>query len=81
MGALTKADMVDELTIRLRLTRQQARKIGRWIFEEISQSLAQGHEVKLSGFGNFELKDKNPAQGVIQNRRKRSHSGAPCCHI
>ena len=32
MGALTKADMVDELTIRLRLTRQQARKIGRWIF-------------------------------------------------
>ena len=69
MGALTKADMVDELTIRLRLTRQQARKLVDGFFEEISQSLAQGHEVKLSGFGNFELKDKNP-QGVIQKQAK-----------
>ena len=63
MGALTKADMVDELTIRLRLTRQQARKLVDGFFEEISQSLAQGHEVKLSGFGNFELKNKKPRPG------------------
>ena len=41
MGALTKADMVDELTIRLRLTRQQARKLVDGFFKEISQSLAQ----------------------------------------
>lgn len=32
-------------------------------FEEISQSLADGKEVKLSGFGNFELKDKKSRPG------------------
>lgn len=63
MSALTKADMVDQLTIRLRLTRQQARKLVDGFFEEISQNLADGKEVKLSGFGNFELKDKKSRPG------------------
>ena len=63
MSALTKADMVEQLTIRLRLTRQQARKLVDGFFEEISQSLADGKEVKLSGFGNFELKDKKSRPG------------------
>lgn len=63
MSALTKADMVDCLTIRLRITRQNARQIVDKFFEEISQNLASGNEVKLSGFGNFELKDKKPRPG------------------
>lgn len=63
MSALTKADMVDQLTIRLRITRQQARKLVDGFFEEISQNLAEGREVKLSGFGNFELKDKKSRPG------------------
>lgn len=63
MSALTKADMVDTLALRLRITRQEARKIVDGFFEEISQSLIQGKEVKLSGFGNFELKDKKSRPG------------------
>lgn len=63
MATLTKADMVDHLTIRLRMTRQDARKLVDTFFDELSQSLAQGKEVRLSGFGNFELKDKNPRPG------------------
>lgn len=63
MGALTKADMVNELTVRLRITRQQARKLVDGFFDEISQSLIEGKEVKLSGFGNFELKDKKSRPG------------------
>lgn len=63
MGALTKADMIDRLTIRLRITRQDARQIVDKFFEEISQSLADGKEVKISGFGNFELKDKKSRPG------------------
>ena len=60
---LTKADLVDHLTIRLRLTRQDARTIVDAFFDEISQSLVNGQEVKLSGFGNFELKDKRSRPG------------------
>lgn len=63
MSALTKADMIDRLTIRLRITRQNARQIVDKFFGEISQSLADGKEVKISGFGNFELKDKKSRPG------------------
>ncbi|MFA9486810.1 integration host factor subunit alpha [Moraxella haemolytica] len=63
MSALTKADMIDRLTIRLRITRQDARQIVDKFFEEISQNLADGREVKISGFGNFVLKDKKPRPG------------------
>ncbi len=63
MTTLTKADMVDHLTFRLRMTRQDARKLVDTFFSEISQSLADGKEVKLSGFGNFELKDKKSRPG------------------
>lgn len=63
MSTLTKADMVDHLTIRLRMTRQDARLLVDTFFHEISQSLAEGKEVKLSGFGNFELKDKKSRPG------------------
>lgn len=63
MATLTKADMIDRLTIRLRMTRQDARKLVDTFFGEISQSLADGKEIKLSGFGNFELKDKKSRPG------------------
>lgn len=63
MATLTKADMIDRLTIRLRMTRQDARKLVDTFFGEISQSLADGKEVRLSGFGNFELKDKKSRPG------------------
>ncbi|OOS06006.1 integration host factor subunit alpha [Moraxella cuniculi DSM 21768] len=73
MSALTKADMVNQLTIRLRLTRQQARKLVDGFFDEISQNLIEGNEVKLSGFGNFELKDKKARPG----RNPKTGENAP----
>ncbi|UNU72629.1 integration host factor subunit alpha [Moraxella nasovis] len=63
MSSLTKADMVNHLTIRLRIPRQHARFLVDQFFEQISQNLADGKEVKLSGFGNFELKDKKSRPG------------------
>ncbi len=63
MSTLTKADMVDHLTIRLRMSRQDARQLVDTFFAQISSDLAQGKEVKLSGFGNFELRDKKVRPG------------------
>lgn len=63
MSTLTKADMVDHLTVRLRMGRQDARFLVDMFFAQISQSLAEGKEVKLSGFGNFELRDKKTRPG------------------
>lgn len=63
MRTLTKADMVDHVVKQMGLTRQQGRMIVDTFFSELSESLVKGKEVKLSGFGNFELKDKKSRPG------------------
>ena len=63
MSTLTKSDMIEHLMSRLDLTRQDSRCLVENFFDELSESLIEGKEVKLSGFGNFELKDKNSRPG------------------
>ncbi|MBQ0715479.1 integration host factor subunit alpha [Paraperlucidibaca wandonensis] len=63
MGALTKADMVDRLFDELGLNKREAKELVEQFFEEVSQALVDGQFVKLSGFGNFELRDKRQRPG------------------
>ncbi len=61
--ALTKADMAESLFNKLGLNKQEARELVDLTFEELKASLAVGEPVKLSGFGNFDLRDKNERPG------------------
>ncbi len=61
--ALTKADMAESLFNKLGLNKQEARELVDLYFEELKASLAVGEPVKLSGFGNFELRDKKERPG------------------
>ncbi|WP_182407227.1 integration host factor subunit alpha [Psychrobacter sp. GP33] len=63
MSTLTKSDMIEHLMYQLNLTRQEGRCLVENFFDELSESLIAGNEVKLSGFGNFELKDKSSRPG------------------
>ena len=63
MSTLTKSDMIEHLMDNLNLTRQEGRCLVENFFDELSESLIEGKEVKLSGFGNFELKDKSSRPG------------------
>lgn len=63
MGTLTKAEMIEALMHKHKLTKQQARLVVDGFFDIITSHLAKGRAVKLSGFGNFDLKDKNPRPG------------------
>lgn len=63
MKTLTKADMIEHLMQNLNLTRQQSRCLVENFFDELSNSLIDGKELKISGFGNFELKDKRSRPG------------------
>lgn len=63
MTTLTKSDMIEHLMTHLDLTRQEGRCLVENFFDELSESLIEGKEIKLSGFGNFELKDKNSRPG------------------
>ncbi len=61
--ALTKAAMVESLFNELGLNKLEGRELVDSFFQELEASLAVGEQVKLSGFGNFELRDKNERPG------------------
>ena len=61
--ALTKADIAENLFEELGLNKREAKELVEIFFEEVRHALEQGHEVKLSGFGNFILRDKNQRPG------------------
>ncbi len=61
--ALTKADMAESLFNELGHNKREARELVDSFYEELRLSLASGEQVKLSGFGNFDLRDKNQRPG------------------
>ncbi|MCK4493207.1 MAG: integration host factor subunit alpha [Methylococcales bacterium] len=61
--ALTKADFSERLFDELGLNKREAKEMVELFFEEIKGSLDTGNEVKLSGFGKFELRDKSSRPG------------------
>ena len=60
---LTKLEMINHLMENLGMTRQDSRAFVENFFSELSETLTKGHQVKLSGFGNFEIKDKSQRPG------------------
>ena len=63
MGALTKADMAEMLFDELGLNKREAKEIVEKFYGEIGSALENNDNVKLSGFGNFELRDKSSRPG------------------
>ena len=56
--ALTKANMAEYLFEELGINKREAKEILELFFDEIKSTLEAGQQVKLSGFGNFDLRDK-----------------------
>ncbi|MFL2692119.1 MAG: integration host factor subunit alpha [Gammaproteobacteria bacterium] len=63
MATITKADMVEYLHNELGLNKSECKVLIEDFFGEIKEALISGEEVKLSGFGNFELLNKNERPG------------------
>ena len=55
--------MVESLFNELGLSKIDARELVDLLIEEVMATLAAGEQVKLSGFGNFDLRDKNERPG------------------
>jgi integration host factor subunit alpha len=60
---LTKAELAEMLFDRVGLNKREAKDIVDTFFEEIRDALARGEPVKLSGFGNFQVRNKPPRPG------------------
>lgn len=63
MASLTKAQLADHLFEELGLSKRESKEIVERFFEEVRRSLERNEPVKLSGFGNFELRDKGERPG------------------
>lgn len=61
--ALTKARLSEALFDELGLNKREAKEMVEMFFEEIRGALEDGQQVKLSGFGNFDLRTKNERPG------------------
>ena len=60
---LTKAELAELLFERVGLNKREAKDMVDTFFEEIRFALQRGDSVKLSGFGNFQLRDKPQRPG------------------
>lgn len=60
---LTKAGLTDILFDRVGFNKREAKELVDAFYAEISNSLEKGQEVRISGFGNFTIRDKPPRPG------------------
>ena len=68
--ALTKLKCQEYLFDKLGLSKRDAKELVELFFEEIRRALETGEQVKLSGFGNFDLRDKNQRRDVTRKRAR-----------
>lgn len=62
-SALTKAQLAEMLFEQIGLNKRESKDMVEAFFEFVHASLAKGDDVKLSGFGNFQVRRKAPRPG------------------
>lgn len=61
---MTKADIVQAVYSRLGgFSKKESADLVDLVFETMKETLGRGEKIKISGFGNFVLRDKRPRQG------------------
>ena len=60
---ITKDSLVEMIHNEIGLNKREAKDLIESFFEEIKKSLEDGNDIRLSGFGNFHLRDKAPRPG------------------
>ena len=61
--ALTKAHLAELLFEQIGLNKRESKDMIDAFFDLISEGLAEGRDVKISGFGNFQIRTKAPRPG------------------
>lgn len=61
--AMTKADIVEALYEKVGFSKKEAADLVELVFDQIKSTLAQGQKIKISGFGNFVVRDKRSRIG------------------
>ena len=68
---MTKADLIEKITLMTAFTKKESAEIVERVFDVVKATLEAGENIKIAGFGNFEVKEKaarngrNPQTGEI----------------
>jgi integration host factor subunit alpha len=60
---MTKAEIVEQIYERVGFSKKEAAELVEKVFEIVKETLADGEKVKISGFGNFVVREKNARKG------------------
>lgn len=60
---MTKAEIIEAVYERIGFSKRDAAEIVELVFDTMKETLEQGHKIKISGFGNFVVREKKPRVG------------------
>jgi integration host factor subunit beta len=60
---MTKADLIERVSDRIKLTKKQTELIVNTLFTSITDALTQGDKVELRGFGSFRVRQRHSRDG------------------
>ena len=60
---MTKADIVEQIYEKIGFSKKESSEIVELIFDTMKETLERGDKVKISGFGNFIVRQKRPRVG------------------
>ena len=60
---MTKADIAEQISQRCALTRKDSQELLDSVLHLVKSTLGSGESIKISGFGSFQVRHKNPRKG------------------
>ena len=68
---MTKADLVEEIHGKVGFSKKESADIVEMVFDAMKETLEKGEKIKISGFGNFVVREKKERVG------RNPQTGAP----
>lgn len=62
-STVTKADIIENVYQKIGFSKKEASELVEMVFEQLKDTLCQGEKVKISGFGNFVVRQKKERVG------------------
>lgn len=75
-NALTRADLIAVLITKLNFEKKEAAEFVKLFYDELSNAFVKGESVHLSGFGNFDVREKKARIGR-NPKTKKEHIISP----
>lgn len=60
---MTKADIIEQIYEKVGFSKKESAEIVELVFDTMKNTLTKGEKIKISGFGNFVVRQKRPRVG------------------